>query len=83
MNSKSFSFFTVAIATLLSLSCFLPVKSERNEIKLINNGYEEVLIAISPDLPEDETLITNLKVSHYMYTASLRPGVWRSGIGIY
>lgn len=32
-------------------------------IQLNNNGYEGIVIAIDPDVPEDETLIQHIKVS--------------------
>lgn len=32
-------------------------------IQLNNNGYEGIVIAIDPNVPEDETLIQHIKVS--------------------
>lgn len=32
-------------------------------IQLNNNGYEGIVIAIDPNVPEDETLIQQIKVS--------------------
>lgn len=32
-------------------------------IQLNNNGYEGIVIAVDPNVPEDETLIQQIKVS--------------------
>ena len=31
-------------------------------VNLINNGYDGIVIAINPSVPEDEKLIQNIKV---------------------
>lgn len=40
-------------------------------IKLNNNGYEDIVIAIDPSVPEDEALIQQIKVSSKWYLLTL------------
>lgn len=51
--------FAILLMVLDAVNCF----STRADIKLKNNGYEGVVIAVGPDVPEDQALITNIKVS--------------------
>ncbi len=48
--------------SLICLSCFLPViGSSPGSIQLENGRYQGVVIAIAEDVPEDDTLIQDIK----------------------
>nr|XP_051713486.1 calcium-activated chloride channel regulator 4 [Oryctolagus cuniculus] len=56
---------------------YLLHESNSSLIKLNNNGYEDVIIAIDPGVPEDETIIEKLKdmvttASTYLFEATER-----------
>lgn len=50
---RSFFFFLVL---------YLLQESNTSLVQLNNNGYEGIIIAIDPGVPEDETLIEQIKV---------------------
>jgi len=60
----------VAVAVVVCLAVFLAVDTslaytERNTIKLVNNGYEDILVAIGESVPESDSakIIRQIKVS--------------------
>ena len=44
------------------LVIFFAISISNQKAKLSNNGYEDILIAISPEIAEDAQIIDNLKV---------------------
>ena len=44
------------------LALYLLQGSNTSLVRLDNNGYEGIIIAIDPAVPEDETLIEKIKV---------------------
>lgn len=44
------------------LLLYLLQKSDTSLVRLSENGYEDVIIAIDPAVPEDETIIERIKV---------------------
>ena len=48
----------VSILTVFLL--LISMSSQKASIS--NNGYDDILVAISPDVPEDPTMIENLKM---------------------
>ncbi|XP_055522317.1 calcium-activated chloride channel regulator 1-like [Leucoraja erinacea] len=53
-----------------------------SDLKLVNNGYDNVVIAINPGLPEDENLITKIKdmvtsASFFLYNATKQRAYFR------
>ncbi|XP_074076444.1 calcium-activated chloride channel regulator 1-like [Macrotis lagotis] len=60
---------------VLTLALYLLQGASTSLIKLNSNGYEDVVIAIDPDVPEDENLIQQIKnmvsdASTYLYKAT-------------
>ena len=47
---------------VLLLLAFSVTIGQRSLIKLVNNGYEDILIAIRSDVTENYTIIENIKV---------------------
>ncbi|XP_069497828.1 calcium-activated chloride channel regulator 1-like [Ambystoma mexicanum] len=52
-------------------------------VKLINNGYEDLVIAINPAVPEDQQIIANIKdmvtdASFYLFQATQRRAYFKS-----
>jgi calcium-activated chloride channel regulator 4 len=47
---------------LLLLLLYLLQMSDTSLIKLNENGYEDIIIAIDPAVPEDTTIIERMKV---------------------
>ncbi|XP_021513701.1 calcium-activated chloride channel regulator 3A-1-like [Meriones unguiculatus] len=69
------------VLLLLTLNLLWDVKSSR--VHLNNNGYEGVVIAINPSVPEDERLIQSIKemvtqASTYLFEATKRRFYFRS-----
>ncbi|KAM6167937.1 calcium-activated chloride channel regulator 1-like [Erethizon dorsatum] len=65
--------FSLKVILLLALHLLPEVKTSM--IKLNNNGYEGIVIAINPSVPEDEKLIQNIKemvteASTYLFYAT-------------
>ena len=61
----------VSITTVLLL--LVSISYQRSVIS--NNGYDDILVAIAPDIPEDHAIIENLqilftKASEEMYKAT-------------
>ena len=50
----------LTVILLLTLHLLPGMKSSM--VNLINNGYDGIVIAINPSVPEDEKLIQNIKV---------------------
>ena len=44
------------------LFCILLAQAH-GKATLTNNGYEDLVVAISPDIPQDNSIIDNIKVS--------------------
>ena len=44
------------------LTLFLVISLSKQKATLSNNGYDDVLIAISPEIQEDGQIIENLKI---------------------
>ena len=44
------------------LTLFLVISLSTQKATLSNNGYDDVLVAISPEIPEDGKIIDNLKI---------------------
>ncbi|KAM9324774.1 uncharacterized protein PAF06_000863 [Gastrophryne carolinensis] len=84
------------ISGILFLVSFLQLtwSAKDSQVKLKNNGYEDIVIAINPKIPESEKLINNIKkmvtdASSYMLQATenrvyirsvkiLMPNTWKS-----
>ena len=49
------------------LTIFLSISISQQKASISNNGYDDVLIAISPDIPEDHKIVENLKI---LFTAA-------------
>uniref|UniRef100_A0A8C8URJ9 Epithelial chloride channel protein-like n=1 Tax=Peromyscus maniculatus bairdii TaxID=230844 RepID=A0A8C8URJ9_PERMB len=76
LSSSSYSVFL-----FLSLNLLQEVKSSM--VSLSNNGYEGVVIAINPSVPEDERLIQSIKemvtqASTYLFEATKRRFYFRN-----
>ncbi|XP_068095976.1 calcium-activated chloride channel regulator 1-like [Hyperolius riggenbachi] len=61
------------ITALFILQTFCP--SESSTVKLVDGGYEDIVIAIHPELPEDDTLVEKIKdmvndATYYLYNAT-------------
>lgn len=52
--------FSLKVILFLSLLLLPVLKS--SQVTLNNNGYDGIVIAINPSIPEDEKLIQNIKV---------------------
>ena len=44
------------------LTLFLVISLSTQKATLSNNGYDDVLVAISPEIPENGQIIENLKI---------------------
>ncbi|XP_067892451.1 calcium-activated chloride channel regulator 1-like [Heterodontus francisci] len=68
---------------LLSLECLISVYIVRcSAVKLVNNGYENLVIAINPEIPEDPKLITKIQemvnsASSFLYNATKHRAYYR------
>ncbi|XP_072429382.1 calcium-activated chloride channel regulator 1-like [Chiloscyllium punctatum] len=68
---------------LLSLVCLVCVYGVScSDVKLVNNGYENVVIAINPGIPEDPMLITKIQemvrsASNFLYKATKHRAYFR------
>ncbi|KAM9324683.1 calcium-activated chloride channel regulator 1-like [Gastrophryne carolinensis] len=63
----------LAVLALLGLQIFCPAKSSM--VKVTEGGYDDIVIAIHPEVPEDTSLIENIKqmiqeASHDLYHAT-------------
>lgn len=52
----------LGLNVILFLALHLLPRVKSSMVKLNNNGYDGIVIAINPSLPEDEKLIQNIKV---------------------
>lgn len=60
------------VLILLSLGhCQAQIGGTRSEIKIIDNGYEGILIAIENNVAEDQTLIERIKVGPRQFIIDL------------
>ena len=50
------------LTVILFLTLHLLPGMKSSMVNLINNGYDGIVIAINPSVPEDEKLIQNIKV---------------------
>lgn len=50
------------LTVILFLTLRLLPGMKSSMVNLINNGYDGIVIAINPSVPEDEKLIQNIKV---------------------
>nr|ACO51556.1 Epithelial chloride channel protein [Aquarana catesbeiana] len=52
------------IAGILILASILQLSQPAKDslVKLVNNGYEDIVFAINPKIPENPKLIENIKV---------------------
>ncbi|XP_051021568.1 calcium-activated chloride channel regulator 3A-1-like [Acomys russatus] len=71
------------LKVLLLLALLLPQDVKSSMVHLSNNGYEGVVIAINPIVPEDERLIQSIKemvteASAYLFEASKRRFYFRN-----
>ena len=55
----------LSLNVILFLTLHLLPGMKTSMVNLINNGYEGIVIAINPSVPEDEKLIENIKVKGY------------------
>ncbi|XP_072130905.1 calcium-activated chloride channel regulator 1-like [Mobula birostris] len=68
---------------LLSLECLISACVVRcSEMKLVNNSYDNVVIAINPGIPEDPNLITKIQemitsASSFLYAATKQRAYFR------
>ncbi|XP_072918701.1 calcium-activated chloride channel regulator 1-like [Hemitrygon akajei] len=68
---------------LLSLECLISVCMVRcSEMKLVNNGYDDIVIAINPGIPEDPKLIPKIQemitsASSFLYAATKQRAYFR------
>ena len=51
---------------LFTLMIFMSFGFCQNKVSLINNGYENVVIAINGNVDEDQSLITGIKVKRFV-----------------
>lgn len=63
------------VPAFLLISLLPGTEAGRSKIRLVNGGYERVVIAIGEDVPEDLELIERIKtvfteVSAFMYSAT-------------
>nr|XP_003479100.1 calcium-activated chloride channel regulator 1-like [Cavia porcellus] len=73
--------FSLKVILLLALHLLPEVKTSM--VKLNNNGYEGIVIAVNPSVPEDEELIQNIKemvteASTYLFYATKRRVYFRN-----
>ncbi|XP_038167438.1 calcium-activated chloride channel regulator 3A-1-like [Arvicola amphibius] len=71
------------LKVLLLLSLHLLQEAQSSMVHLNNNGYEGVVVAINPSVPEDERLIQSIKemitqASTYLFEASKRRFYFRN-----
>ncbi|XP_075837277.1 calcium-activated chloride channel regulator 3A-1-like [Microtus pennsylvanicus] len=71
------------LKVLLLLSLHLLQETQSSLVHLSNNGYEGVVVAINPSVPEDERLIQSIKemvtqASTYLFEASKRRFYFRN-----
>ncbi|XP_041508745.1 calcium-activated chloride channel regulator 3A-1-like [Microtus oregoni] len=71
------------LKVLLLLSLHLLQETQSSLVHLSNNGYEGVVVAINPSVPEDERLIQSIKemvtqASTYLFEASQRRFYFRN-----
>ncbi|XP_038167448.1 calcium-activated chloride channel regulator 3A-1-like [Arvicola amphibius] len=71
------------LKVLLLLSLHLLQETQSSMVHLNNNGYEGVVVAINPSVPEDERLIQSIKemvtqASNYLFEASKRRFYFRN-----
>ena len=52
----------LCLTVILFLTLHLLPGMKSSMVNLINNGYDGIVIAINPSVPEDEKLIQNIKV---------------------
>ena len=52
----------LSLNVILFLTLHLLPGMKSSMVNLINNGYDGIVIAINPSVPEDEKLIQNIKV---------------------
>ncbi|XP_011932400.1 PREDICTED: epithelial chloride channel protein-like [Cercocebus atys] len=73
--------FSLKVILFLSLLLLPVLKS--SQVTLNNNGYDGIVIAINPSIPEDEKLIQNIKemvteASAYLFHATKRRAYFRN-----
>ncbi|XP_040088334.1 calcium-activated chloride channel regulator 1 [Oryx dammah] len=73
----------LCLTVILFLTLHLLPGMKSSMVNLINNGYEGIVIAINPSVPEDEKLIQNIKemvteASTYLFHATKRRVYFRN-----
>ena len=53
------------VLLLLASTCFNLSSCSYDNVKLVSNGYEGIVIAINPNVPENPNIIESLKVSFF------------------
>lgn len=72
----------LSLCVILFLAFHLLPGMKSSMINLNNNGYDGIVIAINPSVPEDEKLIQNIKVrkkillSTYFYFSKYFPSMF-------
>lgn len=63
------------LAELVCVSlCLTGVRGDANSVKLENNSYSGIVIAINPDIPEDSKLIEAIQVPATFFSSTLCSG---------
>lgn len=73
----------LSLNVILFLTLHLLPGMKSSVVNLINNGYDGIVIAINPSVPEDEKLIENIKemvteASTYLFYATKRRVYFRN-----
>ncbi|XP_069334263.1 calcium-activated chloride channel regulator 1-like [Eulemur rufifrons] len=72
-----------SVNVILFLALYLLPRVKSSMVSLSNNGYDGIVIAINPSVPEDEKLIQNIKemvteASTYLFHATQRRAYFRN-----
>ena len=62
---------SIVFSTLLTIICLSGLTSATSAVTIQNNKYENIVIAISPFVPQDPTLIDKIKVFLHSNPAGL------------
>ena len=63
--------FQLICCLLLLCCCLEPAVCTFDNVKLVDNGYEGVVIAINPEIAENPDIISSLKVRSYKVRCSI------------
>ena len=74
----------IVFLTLLTIICLAGLTSATSAVTIQNNKYENIVIAISPFVPEDPALINKIKVFLHLILPIYTLGVksWRTSVSL-